>query len=255
VAPVVDMAGATMSEYDGVRFLHLDSIWIQGAMRIAKPEHLELEYIQRMMTWMLWRPTEALAEGHAVQLGLGAGAITRFTHKTLGMRTTVVEINPTVIRACRLWFRLGADDALLRIVESDANAWLRKPTQAGSVNVLCVDLYDQEAAGPVLDDEAFYSACRNALAEGGLMTVNLFGRASSFERSAGRIARAFGAGQVWRVQPTKEGNAVVVAGRGVAWPEREVLKARAAEIEARYRLPARKWLRMVQPLALDGLPE
>ena len=34
---------ATLSEYDGVRFLHLDSIWVQGAMRIRKPDQLELE--------------------------------------------------------------------------------------------------------------------------------------------------------------------------------------------------------------------
>ena len=29
-------APATLSEYDGVRFLHLDSIWVQGAMRIRR---------------------------------------------------------------------------------------------------------------------------------------------------------------------------------------------------------------------------
>ena len=51
-------APATLSEFDGVRFLHLDSIWVQGAMRIRKPQHLELEYIQRMMVWMLWRDSE-----------------------------------------------------------------------------------------------------------------------------------------------------------------------------------------------------
>ena len=28
---------ATISEHDGVRYLHLDSIWVQGAMRISKP--------------------------------------------------------------------------------------------------------------------------------------------------------------------------------------------------------------------------
>jgi spermidine synthase len=236
-----------------VRFLHLDSIWIQGAMRIAQPEHLELEYIQRMMAWMLWRPSEELATGHAVQLGLGAGAITRFTHKAMGMRTTVVEINPTVIRACRLWFRLGADDALLRVVEADAAAWLRKPAQRASVQAMCVDLYDHEAAGPVLDSEDFYAACREALSPGGLMSVNLFGRASSFARSAGRIGRVFGADQVWRVQPTKEGNTVVVAGQGVTWPGRDELGRRAAEIEARYKLNARKWIRMVRPLDADLL--
>lgn len=241
----------TLSEIDGVRYLHLDSIWVQGAMRIAKPRVLELEYIQRMMAWMLWRPSAELAQGHAVQLGLGAAAITRFCHQVLKMRTTAVELNPAVIAACRMRFRLGDDDARLRVVEADAGAWVHDPANLQSVQVLNVDLYDHEAAAPVLDDEGFYAACRGVLAHGGLMTVNLFGRHASFVRSAARIAAVFGRDQVWSLRPTREGNTVVVAARGVAVPGRDELNARAADIERRYGafgVPARKWLRMVRPL-------
>lgn len=253
--PSRDLAGATMSEYDGVRYLHLDSIWVQGAMRIAKPQALELEYIQRMMAWMLWRPTEALTDGHVVQLGLGAAALTRFCHKSLRMRTTAVEINPTVISACRLWFRLPDDDARLQVVQADAARWVKDPAQRHQAQVLNVDLYDHEAAAPVLDDEDFYASCRDLLDDGGLMTVNLFGRDSSFGRSAGRIARVFGTDQVWSLRPTKEGNTVLVAARGVQVPDREELTRRASHIEARYALPARKWLRMVRPLDLSLLTD
>ena len=58
-----------------------------------------------------------------------------------------------------------------------------------TAQVLNVDLYDHEAAAPVLDSAAFYAACRGTLAHGGVMTVNLFGRAASFERSAGAHRR------------------------------------------------------------------
>ena len=34
----------------------------------AAPRKLELEYIQRMMAWLLWRPTDTLGQGHAVQV-------------------------------------------------------------------------------------------------------------------------------------------------------------------------------------------
>ena len=104
-----------MSEQDGVRYLHLGTPWVQGAMRVRKPQAIELEYVQRMMAWMLWRPQDELDQGHAVQLGLGAASITRFTHKAMRMRTTAVELNPTVIGACRMWFQLPADDARLRV--------------------------------------------------------------------------------------------------------------------------------------------
>ena len=143
---------ATLSEYDGQRFLHLDSIWVQGAMKIRKPQVLQLEYIQRMMVWMLWREGRELTEGHAVQLGLGAAALTRFSHKVLRMKTTAVEINPTVIAACRAWFHLPEDDARLTVVNEDAARWLRE-AEPQSANVLNVDLCDHEAASPVLDDE------------------------------------------------------------------------------------------------------
>ena len=107
-----ELAPATISEHDGVRYLHLGTPWVQGAMRIARPQAIELEYVQRMLAWMLWRPAAELSHGHAVQLGLGAGTLTRFCHQRLRMqRTTAVEINPSVIAACRQWFRLPADVA------------------------------------------------------------------------------------------------------------------------------------------------
>jgi spermidine synthase len=202
-----------------------------------------------MMAWMLWRPADEVAQGHAVQLGLGAATITRFTHKAMRMRTTVVEINPTVIAACRLWFHLPGDDARLQVLEADAGRWVADPAHVQTVDVLSVDLYDHEAAAPVLDDDGFYRHCRDVLVHGGLMAVNLFGRDASFAASAERIAAAFGRDQVWSLRPTREGNTVVIAARGVVVPDRETLTARADNIESRFGLPARKWLRMVRPLA------
>lgn len=242
------LAPATISEFDGVRYLHLGTPWVQGAMRIRKPLAIELAYVQRMMAWMLLRPDGELAQGHAVQLGLGAASITRFTHKVLRMKTTAVEINPTVIGACRVWFQLPADGARLRVEQADAGAWVADPAHAGSAHSLCVDLYDHEAAAPVLDDEAFYAGCRRVLSGGGVMAVNLFGRDASFARSARRIEAAFGVGRVWTLRPTREGNTIVLAARDFALPERATLAARAGAIESRYGLPATKWLRMIRPL-------
>lgn len=244
------MADATVSEFEGVRYLHLGTEWVQGAMRVRQPQKIELEYVQRMMAWLLWRPELAPGGGHALQLGLGAAAITRFTHQQLRWRTTAVEINPGVIEACRLLFKLPEDDELLRVLQADAADVVRQPELAQAVDALCVDLYDHQAAAPVLDSAAFYAACHGLLAPGGLMSVNLFGRDASFARSAAHICEAFGSDQVWQLRPTKEGNTVVVAGRGVVVPDRAELTRRATLIEMRFGLPARKWLRLVQPLRL-----
>jgi spermidine synthase len=246
---VEDLVPITLSELDGVRYLHLDSPWVQGAMRIRRPQEVVLEYVQRMLAALLWRPTAALAQGRAVQLGLGAGALTRFTVKALKMPTTVVELHPGVVAANRLRFHLPEGDPRLELVIADAGAWLAQ-AEPGSASLLQVDLYDHEAAAPVLDDEAFYAGCHRLLEEGGVFAVNLFGRQASFVDSAARIARAFGSTSVWTLRATREGNTVVVASRAAAWPEREERLRRADAIEARFGalgLPARKWLRLVRP--------
>lgn len=247
---------AMISEYEGVRSLHLGSLWIQGSMRIAKPDRLELEYVQRMLAALLWIDAARLADGHAVQLGLGAASLTRFTHDVLRMRTTAVELNPAVIALCRRSFRLGPDGAALQVVQRDAADWVRDPAHRGSVLLLQVDLYDDEAAGPVHDDAAFYEHCHAVLEEGGVMSVNLFGRQASLVRSLAHIGSAFADGTVCSLRPTREGNCVVLAGRGLRAPGRGTLLERAAAIEARFGahgLPARKWVRMLRaPLVAAG---
>ena len=242
----IELPPVTLSEEDGVRYLHLGTVWIQGGMRIRKPQVVEIDYVQRMLASLLWLPAATLGQGRAVQLGLGAGAITRFTAVQLKMATTVVEINPQVVAVNASHFHLPA---AAEVVRGDAADWLAQAEPA-SVRLLHVDLYDHEAAAPVLDDVDFYRSCRAVLEDGGVMSVNLFGRHASFHDSIARIAAAFGNHQVWSLRPTREGNTVVVAGRGVVVPSREELAARAAVIEARFAalgLPARKWLRMVRP--------
>lgn len=242
------LAPATVSEHDGVRYLHLGTPWVQGAMRLKKPNVIELDYVQRMMAWMLLRPAAQVTQGRAVQLGLGAATITRFCHGVLKMKTVAVEINPSVIGVCRAYFRLPDDGARLQVVQADAKAWVEDPAHAGVADVLCVDLYDHEAASPVLDSAAFYKACARVLDDRGVMSVNLFGRDASFERSASRIAAAFGRDRVIGLRPTREGNTVVLAWKGDPLPAREELAARAQHAETRWGLPARKWLRMIRPL-------
>ena len=112
-----------------------------------------------------------------------------------------------------------------------------------------MDLYDHEAAAPVLDSAEFYADCRALLTLDGCLTVNLFGRASSYERSLDKLAEAFGADALWAFKPTREGNTVVLAQRTPTRPKRAELLARAESVQARWDLPATKWLRVFKPVA------
>jgi spermidine synthase len=236
------------SDHGDIRYLHLGTEWVQGSMDLRKPYDIELEYVQRMMAWLLFVDADTVSKRHAMQLGLGAGSLTKFCRRKLRMKTTAIELNPQVVAACRLWFKLPADDERLSVVLGDAGEVAAHDHWRGQVDALQVDLYDHEAAAPVLDTTSFYSDCRRLLTDDGCMTVNLFGRDSSFDASLARIAGAFGEDCIWTFRPTREGNTIVLALREPVRPERGELARRAETVETRWALPARKWLRVFKPL-------
>ena len=146
---------ATITEFEGVRSLHLGTSWVQGSMRLARPDAIELEYVQMMMMWMLFQPNPR----RIVQLGLGSAALTKFCHQRFPQaRVTAVELNPNVIAICREHFGLAPDDDRLDVREMDALDFVMDDANHGTVDVLQVDLYDEEARGPVLDTPEFYAA-------------------------------------------------------------------------------------------------
>ena len=238
-----------MSEHGKVRYLHLGTAWVQGSMWVKKPNDIELEYVQRMQAWLLFHEADDVGDLHAMQLGLGAATLTKHCYRVLDMRTTAIELNPQVVAACRTWFELPPDDERLNVVLGDAAEVAAHSHWQGQVDVLHVDLYDDEAAAPVLDDPVFYGHCKNLLTHRGCMVVNLFGRSSSFDRSVAHISESFGADAMWAFNPTREGNTVVLALRTAQHPSEELLQARAAEIQKRWRLPAPQWLRLLRPTA------
>jgi spermidine synthase len=225
----------TLSEEDGVRYLHFGTEWVQGAMRIARPFALELEYQQQMMAPMLFLPSPA----RVVQLGLGAAALAKACWRALPQaQVTAIEVSPEVVRTAYQWFGLPVDDRLEVVVE-DALAFVSHPRRRSTADWLQVDLYDAAARGPVYDDAAFYRACRRLLAPPGVAVFNLFGR--NFEPSFERIAAAFDDRAL--VLPEAEaGNRIVLAFATPTAIRIAALYEQARQIEARHRWRARRWV-------------
>jgi spermidine synthase len=198
-------APVTLSEQDGVRYLHFGTEWVQGAMRIRKPDWPELEYAQQMMAWMLF-----IEEPRAIcQLGLGAATLTKFCYRQFPQaRVTAVELNSSVIAICASMFKLPPDDERLQVLEMDALDFVEDPANHGAFDVLQCDLYDATARGPVLDTPEFYQACNECLAPGGMMTVNLFGDHPSFAKNIKAMRWAFE--QVICLPEVHDGNVVAL---------------------------------------------
>jgi spermidine synthase len=240
-------------EEHGVRHLQLGTNphagFVQGSMRVRQPLFIEHEYVRRLLAGLMWLDLERLHEGDALQLGLGAGSVTRFTRHSLGMATTAVDINPHVVEACRRYFGIQAD-ARLQVIQADAGPWLRDVCPRGQVKMLFVDMYDDVVAKPIFDDEAFYADCHAVLQQGGLMAMNLFGAESDLQGTLARVASVFGQGAVWTMAPTPESHVAVIATRGLALPPKHEWRDKALAINRRFLtvgLRAGAWPQLLRP--------
>lgn len=201
-------AGITISEKRGVRFLHFGSPWIQGAMRIARPFALELEYTRDLMAPLLLR--DAAWPRSALQVGLGAGSVTKFLHRNRpDAKVTVVEIDPAVPLVARQQFRLPDEGPNLRIVIADAAEYVAAKDRKW--DLIVVDGYDAQGRPGMLDSEPFHLNCRRRLAKDGLVAVNLLTRTRGVKASVDRLRRAFD-DHVLVLPPSEAGNTVVIAG-------------------------------------------
>ncbi|MYN07099.1 spermidine synthase [Pseudoduganella aquatica] len=237
---------ATITEFQGVRSLHLGTSWVQGAMRIAKPDAIELEYVQMMMMWMLFHDQPR----HIVQLGLGSAALTKFCYQRFpDARVTAVELNPNVIAICRALFGLPDNDGRLNVVEMNALDFVMDPANHGAVDILQVDLYDEEARGPVLDTPEFYQACFDCLSPNGIMTTNVFGEFSNYDKNLQAMELVFDA-VVW-LPEVHDANIVVIAFKQSPQIDFSVLYERAGAIKNRLNLRAKAWVDGLKGWMLD----
>lgn len=227
----------TITESGSVRYLHLGTEWVQGAMNIRKPDAIELQYVQMMMMWTLFNAQPQ----HIVQLGLGAGALTKFCYRQFpDAQVTAVELNPAVIAICESMFALPQNDGRLNVIEMDAMDFVMDHRNHGTVDVLQVDLYDADAREPVLDSPDFYHACANCLTPDGMMTTNLFGDFLNHDKSLDAMALVFDA-VVW-LPEVHDANIVAIAFKRAAEIEFSVLYERASVIRRKMNLPAKSWV-------------
>ena len=205
------MASIEISEESGVRYLHFGSDWVQGAMRIARPWSLELEYTRDMMMPLLLR-TDAGWPANVLQIGLGSASHTKFLHRYRpGARITVVEIVPGVVAAARQFFKLPEESAHLRIEIGDGHDYVA--TKPRRFDLILVDGFDEKGRTGMLDTLPFYLNCRERLSARGVMAVNLVDRNRGVGASVARLREAFD-DRVLVLPTCEETNTVALAATG-----------------------------------------
>jgi spermidine synthase len=201
-------------------------------MRIRKPQ----EDRARLRAAHAGQPAVAAHRGAGPGPGGAAGPGRGGHHalhaQQLRMPTTVVEINPQVIAACRSWFHLPAT-ARGGAATTPPTGW---PGRAGQRAAAARGPLRPRGRRAGAGRRGFYAACRAVLAAGRRDERQPVRPRRQLRAQLARIAAAFGADQVWSLRPTREGNTVVVAGRGVVVPRATSCAARRYH-RAALRLP------------------
>ena len=196
-----------ISEEAGVRYLHFSQDWIQGAMRIQRPNALELAYTREMMAGLLLR--DAPWPRNALLIGLGAGSLAKFIyHKLAETRIDVVEVDSQVEIIARLHFKLPDDPRRLRIHIGDGAEFMLQGSS--QFDYILVDGFDKNGRAGPLDTLPFYQACRARLSDTGLLAVNLLSKRRGFTASKERISSAF-EGQALVFPSCESGNTIAFA--------------------------------------------
>lgn len=196
-----------INDEDGVRYLQFDPHWIQGAMRLARPWSLELDYTREMMMPLLLQPQRAWPRS-VLQVGLGAASITRFLRRFRpGARLDVVEIDAEVVLNAWQFFRMPDESAHLNIEIDDGYRYIA--ASRGRFDLILIDGFDARGRAGRLHTLAFYRLCRARLNPGGMLVTNLLSRKTRAKANAGPIRQAFDDRVL--VLPPCDANTVVVA--------------------------------------------
>ena len=239
-------------ENRGVRTLHFGSDWVQGAMRIARPWDLELVYTREMMAALLLSLGWPEMPKRILQIGLGAGSLTKFIHRYLPQACqVVVEQSAAVVGAAYQGFNLPPESERLQIIVAEGAQWMASATE--TFDLILVDGFDADGQTGGLERVLFYQDARQRLMPNGLLVCNFLSRSPNFLQSCLALDSAF-VGRSRLLPQTPGGNVIALgaASETVSLDE-NALHARVAFLQERTGLDLRSLVERILEQE-DGLP-
>ncbi len=243
------MSELLITEQAGLRSLHFGSDWVQGQMRIRRPDELVLAYTQEMCAGLLFVPEPA----RIWIAGLGVGALPRFALKHWSQSMQVMricEIRADVLALAETefpLFRAQDPDPRVHLIHADAAKDIAIQPR-GQIDWIWVDAYDHRGQVGQLESARFFLAAAEALSPHGVLVANLWSNVPRFPLTLQRLARAFDS-RVWLLPSEHTENMTTIAlGPGVAAPNAQVLRERASRLTSSYRLPFKAWTKRLRTL-------
>lgn len=154
------------------RSLHFGSDPKQSSMLLRDPIYLALIYTRAMSSALLFSEKRS----RFLLIGLGGGSLAKFLlHHFPQCRVDAVEYRQAVSEVARSHFGLP-DDERLRITIDDGGHFMRSAPmdEYGDYDAIFVDAFLGNGIARTVCGMSFYDACRERLADGGVLSINLW---------------------------------------------------------------------------------
>jgi spermidine synthase len=149
------------------RWLTFDNGVIQSAMSLREPNRLVLPYTGVMLAPLIFNSTPL----QATLLGIGGGGLIRYLrHYLPDMHLHAVDLSPAVVETAKSHFSLPALDSHFEITIVDAREVIAR---ASNQDLMMLDVFDQQGMPPWLGSDEVLRACRGALSENGVLSINV----------------------------------------------------------------------------------
>lgn len=194
-------------ENDSVRWLQFDNDAIQSVMSLQYPERITVPYMQQMVAGLLFceHPPK-----NALLLGLGGGALLRFLQHCLKhIDVEVVERDAHVIRIAHDYFNVVHNGEDIVIEHELVDHYLAEC--ARTFDLVLLDIIEGVSTPPCFFEENFFTDCRKACGDAGVLAVNLIVESESdFKKIYLSLRHAFN-GRVLCMTDVNHRNIVVLA--------------------------------------------
>ncbi|MCC6169198.1 MAG: fused MFS/spermidine synthase [Caldilineaceae bacterium] len=207
---------------------------IQSEIDLDDPLALQEAYTQAMLLTLAWQP-----EPRAVYMaGVGGGRVALALHHFFPeAELYCAEIEPEIVEIAHCYFGLPRGGRLHIAVE-DGREYLARRTRR--YDLILLDVFLDNGYSPYrMATVEFFSLCREHLAEGGALAMNLLANDPFVERKLHSLAAVFPTVRLFTSRPVDGDENLVALASAHGDLSHDELAARAAAVETGRHLPYR----------------
>lgn len=215
--------------------------YAQGRMSLTDSNELPARYMFDMICPLLFIESKANSHVKCLQLGLGAGALTRYCANVLNWHCDVVELKPLIVDLCYKHFHLNSVDKNKLQVHVDDAAHFIAHCDSHVYDVIQIDLFNENVDSPVFTNVEFYINCLRLLNDNGAMSINLLGNDAIINSLIDSMHETIDGYKIVKLDAKNERNIVLLLYKNQNFDHRNLFMA-AKALKDNFQINAQSWL-------------